>query len=87
MTKKKKVYNKKTKSSIKKPKSCNNKCDKVCSREKVYGEPNEVFPSPTNIPSVPDKPLSYTEHGEPYPKLIFKESLWTRLLRFLGLVP
>lgn len=86
MTKKKKVSNKKTKSSIKKPKSCNKKCSKVCDREKVYGEPTKVTPckQPLNIPPVPDKPLTYVD-GELYPKLVFKESLWTRFLRFLGL--
>lgn len=73
MTKKKKVSNKKKKSSIKKPKPCKKKCGKVCDREKVCGEP------------MPVKPLSYI-NGEPYPKLVFKQSLWTRFLRFLGLV-
>lgn len=74
MTKKKKVTNKKKKSSIKKNKSCNKKCETVCSREKVCGEPTPV------------KPLTYV-NGEVYPRLVFKESLWTRFLRFLGLAP
>lgn len=76
MTKKKKVSNKnkKKKSSIKKPKPCNKKCESVCSREKVCGEP------------MPVKPLTYV-NGEVYPRLVFKNSLWTRFKRFLGLVP
>lgn len=49
-------------------------CGKSCQREKAYGEPTPV------------KPLTYV-NGELYPKLIFKESLWTRFLRFLRLVP
>lgn len=72
MSKKKKVSNKKKKSSIKKPKSRKQKCDKVCDREKVCGEP------------VPVKPLSYVG-GEVYPRLVFKNSLWNRFKRFLGL--
>jgi hypothetical protein len=67
---KKKVNNKKKKSSIKKSKPCNKKCD----REKAYGEP------------MPVKPLTYVD-GELYPKLVFKQSLWNRFLRFLGLAP
>lgn len=47
---------------------------KSCQREKAYGEPTPV------------KPLTYV-NDELYPKLIFKESLWTRFLRFLRLVP
>lgn len=73
MSKKKKVTKKK-KSSVKQTKSCKKKCDKVCDREKVCGEP------------MPVKPLTYI-NGELYPRLIFKESLWTRFKRFLGLVP
>lgn len=42
MTKKKKDNNKIKKCNIKK--SCKKKCDKVCSREKVNGEPNLVKP-------------------------------------------
>ena len=72
VNKKKKVSNKKKKSSIKKSKPCTKKCDKVCDREKVCGEP------------MPVKPLTYVNH-EPYPKLVFKESLWTKFLRFIGL--
>lgn len=88
MTKKKKVTNKKKKSNIKKNKACNKKREAVCSREKVCGEPNKVVPykTPVNIPPVPDKPLTYV-NGELYPRLVFKESLWTRFLRFLGLAP
>lgn len=83
---KKKVSKKK--SSIKKPKPCNKKCEQICTREKVCGEPNKVVPykTPVNIPPVPDKPLTYVD-GEVYPRLVFKQSLWTRFLRFLGLVP
>ena len=71
---KKKVSNKKKKSSIKKPKPCNKKRDGIGDREKAYGEP------------MPVKPLTYVD-GEVYPRLVFKESLWTRFKRFLGLVP
>ena len=83
---KKKNNNKKIKSSIKKSKPCTKKCSKVCSREKVVGEPNKVTPckQPLNIPPVPDKPLTYVD-GELYPKLVFKTSLWTKFLRFIGL--
>jgi hypothetical protein len=81
MTKKKKVTNKKKKSNIKQSKSCNKKCDKICTREKVCGEP---------MPVKPLRPVSEyynLETGEIYPKIFFKESLWTRFLRFLGLAP
>jgi len=67
---------KKKKVSNKKSKSCIKKskpCNKRCDKEKVCGEP------------MPVKPLTYI-NGEHYPKLVFKQSLWTRLLRFLGLV-
>lgn len=65
---------KKKKPAVKKTKSCSKKCEQVCSREKVIGEPTPV------------KPATYL-NGRLYPKLIFKESLWTRFLRFIGLVP
>lgn len=74
MSKKKKTSSKKNKGSNKKTKPCNKKCEQVCTREKVCGEPTPV------------KPLTYV-NGEVYPRLVFKESLWTRLLRFLGLAP
>ena len=74
MSKKKKTNTKKNKESNKKAKSCNKKCETTCSREKVCGEPTPV------------KPLTYVD-GEVYPRLVFKESLWTRFKRFLGLVP
>lgn len=80
MTKKKKVANDK-KSSIKKSKSCNKKCETVCSREKVCGEPTPVKPL---------RPVSEyynLETGEIYPKIFFKESYWTRFLRFIGFIP
>lgn len=87
MSKKKKVTKKK-KQAVKQTKSCNKKCEAVCTREKVCGEPNKVVPykTPVNIPPVPDKPLTYI-NGELYPRLVFKQSLWTRFLRFFGLVP
>lgn len=73
MSKKKKVNkNKKKKPPVKQTKSCKKKCDRVCEREKVYGEP------------MPVKSLTYV-NGEVYPRLVFKESLWTKFLRFLGL--
>lgn len=81
MTKKKKVTNKKKKSNIKKPKHCTKKCETVCTREKVCGEP---------MPVKPLRPVSEyynLETGEIYPKIFFKQSLWTRFLRFLGLAP
>lgn len=83
MTKKKKNTNKnkKKKSSIKKNKSCNKKCETTCSREKVCGEP---------MPVKPLRPVSEyydLQTGEIYPKIFFKESLWTKFLRFLGLAP
>jgi len=57
-------------------KSCKKKCDKKCEREKAFGDPVPVKPS-----------LSYVD-GEVYPRLIFKsESLWTRIKKFLGLIP
>jgi hypothetical protein len=77
MVKKKKVTNKKKKSNIKQSKSCN----KICTREKVCGEP---------MPVKPLRPVSEyydLQTGEIYPKIFFKESLWTRFLRFLGLAP
>lgn len=73
MKKKKKVNNKTKKCGTKKSKPCAKKCNKVCDREKAYGEP------------MPVKPLTYV-NGEPYPKLVFKPTLWNRFLRFLGLV-
>jgi hypothetical protein len=53
-------------------KSCSKKCDKVC------GEPYPVRPV---------SEYYNLETGEIYPKVLFKESLWTRFLRFIGLVP
>ena len=79
MAKKKKDNNKIKKCNIKK--SCKQKCGKVCSREKVCGEPMIVKPM---------RPVSEyynLETGEIYPKVLFKESLWTKFLRFIGLVP
>ena len=77
MTKKKKkiVSNKKKKVSIKKSKpSIKNEQSKVNHIEKAYGEPTPV------------KPLTYV-NNETYPRLLFRESLWKRFLRFFGLVP
>ena len=71
MAKKKKKTNSKHKKS----------CDKICTIEKVYGEP---------MPVKPLRPVSEyynLETGEIYPKIFFKQSLWTRFLRFLGLAP
>ena len=76
MAKKKKDNNKIKKCNIKK--SCSKKCDKVCSREKVYGEPYPVRPV---------SEYYNLETGEIYPKVLFKESLWTKFLRFIGLAP
>lgn len=94
MAKKKKDNNKIKKCNIKK--SCSKKCDKVCSREKVYGEPNLVKPVSQELAEkaldnmVKQRPVSEyynLETGEIYPKVLFKESLWTKFLRFIGLVP
>lgn len=94
MSKKKKDNNKIKKCNIKK--SCSKKCDKVCSREKVYGEPNLVKPVSQELAEkaldnmVKQRPVSEyynLETGEIYPKVLFKESLWTKFLRFIGLVP
>lgn len=74
MTKKKKVSNKKKKPSTKKTKTTN----KSCAREKVCGQP---------MPVKKARPLNeyLNEHGEIYPKIFFKESLWVRFKRFIGL--
>lgn len=94
MAKKKKDNNKIKKCNIKK--SCSKKCDKVCNIEKVYGEPNIVKPVSQALAGkaldnmVKQRPVSEyynLETGEIYPKVLFKESLWTRFLRFIGLVP
>jgi len=79
MAKKKKDNNKIKKCNIKK--SCSKKCDRICSREKAYGDPMIVKPM---------RPVSEyynLETGEIYPKVLFKESLWTKFLRFIGLAP
>lgn len=94
MAKKKKDNNKIKKCNIKK--SCSKRCDKVCSREKVCGEPNLVKPVSQELARkaldnmVKQRPVSEyynLETGEIYPKVFFKESLWTKFLRFIGLVP
>lgn len=94
MSKKKKDNNKIKKCNIKK--SCGKKCDKVCSREKVCGEPNLVKPVSQELVEktldnmVKQRPVSEyynLETGEIYPKIFFKESWWTIFKRFLGLVP
>lgn len=94
MAKKKKDNNKIKKCNIKK--SCSKRCDKVCSREKVCGEPNLVKPVSQELAGkaldnmVKQRPVSEyynLETGEIYPKVFFKESLWTKFLRFIGLVP
>lgn len=94
MAKKKKDNNKIKKCNIKK--SCKKKCDKACSIEKVCGEPNLVKPVSQELARkaldnmVKQRPVSEyynLETGEIYPKVFFKESLWTKFLRFIGLVP
>lgn len=67
---------KKDNNKIKKSKSCSKRCDKVCTREKVYGEPYPVRPV---------SEYYNLKTGEIYPKVFFKESWWTRFKRFLGL--
>jgi hypothetical protein len=51
-----------------------------CQREKVCGVPTPVKPL---------RPVSehHNRDGEIYPKIFFKESLWTKFKRFIGLVP
>ena len=69
------------KKKSKKTKSCKKTRNKSCIREKVCGEP---------MPVKPLRPVSEyynLETGEIYPKVLFKESLWTKFLRFIGLVP
>lgn len=79
---KKKITKPKNKLSKKKPKNkISSKKKNSCDREKVYGEPMLVKPL---------RPVSEhynLETGEIYPKIFFKESLWVRFKRFLGLVP
>lgn len=69
------------KKKSKKPKSCKKSCSNKCTREKVCGEP---------MPVKPLRPVSEyynLETGEIYPKIFFKESYWTRFLRFIGYIP
>ena len=72
--KKKKPSTKSKKKSIKKT------CSNSCQREKVCGVPTPVKPL---------RPVSehHNRDGEIYPKIFFKESLWTKFKRFIGLVP
>jgi len=70
--------NKTKKDSIKK--SCSKDCKNTCSREKTHGDPMTVKPL---------RPVSEyynLETGEIYPKIFFRESWWTKLKRFLGLI-
>ena len=41
---------------------------------------------PKNKKKTIEKPLTYID-GQLYPKLFFKETFWTKLLKFLGLKP
>jgi hypothetical protein len=74
---------KKKKSSPKSSKktSCKKSCPNSCEREKAYGDPTPVKP----LRSVSE--YYNLQTGEIYPKIFFKESLWTKFKRFLGLVP
>jgi len=81
MSKKKKTNTIKKKQSNKKSKPCNKKCEQVCTREKVCGEPTPVKPLR------PVGEYYNLETGEIYPKIFFKESWWTRFLRFIGFIP
>lgn len=75
MSKKKKTTTKKKIKSSGEKQSVK-KCNKVCTREKTYGDPTPVKPA-----------LSYKD-GEIYPRLEFRpNSLWNRIKRFFGLVP
>lgn len=69
------------KKKSKKTKSCKKTRNKSCTREKVCGEP---------MPVKPLRPVSEyynLETGEIYPKIFFRESWWTKLQRFIGLIP
>ena len=69
----------KKKKKCTKKKGCKKSCPTSCEREKTYGDPTPVKPM---------RPVSEyynVETGEIYPKIFFKESLWTRLKRFFGL--
>jgi hypothetical protein len=63
------MTNKKKKTNIKSKK-------KSIKREKAYGDPMVVRPV---------SEYYNLETGEIYPKIFFRESLWTRLKRFFGL--
>jgi len=80
--KKKKTNIKNKKCNIKSKKSsCTKSCDQSCNREKAYGDPNPVKPL---------RPVSEyynLKKNEIYPKIFFKENWWTKLKRFLGLIP
>jgi hypothetical protein len=76
------MTNKKKKSSIKPNKKSikKNRTNSV-KREKVTGDP---------MPVKPMRPVSEyynLETGEIYPKIFFRESMWTKIKRFLGLIP
>lgn len=52
---------------------------RICD-EKVYGDPTPVKPT---------RPVSEyynTKTGEIYPKIFFRDSWWTRLKRFFGII-
>jgi hypothetical protein len=74
--KKKKISSKKKPCSLEK---CNkNQCVKNCGKEKAFGDPSPVRPVGEYY---------NLQTGEIYPKIFFKESWWTKLKRFFGLVP
>jgi hypothetical protein len=72
---------KKKSTKSKKSRGCKKTCNKSCNREKVCGEP---------MPVKPLRPVSEyynLQTGEIYPKIFFRESWWTKLKRFIGLIP
>lgn len=71
MTKKKKTIKPKTKRT-------NSKKKPIEQREKAYGDP---------MPVRPVSDYYNTTTGEIFPKVFLKESLWTKIKKFLGLQP
>jgi len=71
----------KSKKKCAKKSSCKKSCGQSCNKEKVYGDPNVVKPL---------RPVSEYYNlatNEIYPKIFFRETWWTKLKRFLGLIP
>lgn len=71
----------KSKKKCAKKSSCKKSCGQSCNKEKVYGDPNVVKPL---------RPVSEYYNlatNEIYPKIFFRETWWTKLKRFLGLMP